>query len=128
MANENKSLWPDFEANSIITPKAILLEQGKFLSEKTKNILETDVRSSSLENNVYLHFYIVAPNMNNYSFHLLTLIHDVQLYPSTIKSYHDKTPVEYSCKNQKEVLSALKEIFNHSSSIKIIQSLLAQSI
>ncbi|CAA6802827.1 MAG: Unknown protein [uncultured Sulfurovum sp.] len=126
MANENKSLWPDFEANSIVTPKAILLEQGKFLSEKTKNILEVEVVTSAQANEgVILSFYIVAPNMNNYKYLLLYIKHDITLYPLDVHMY--STELAYKCKDQEALLVVLKDTFNHESTIKIIQSLLAQS-
>ena len=126
MANENKSLWPDFEADSIITPKSILLEQGKFLSEKTKNILETEVSTTAQPNgDVRLSFFIVAPNMNNYKYLLLRITHKITIYPLTFNTY--SPALTYECKDQEGLLGVLEEIFNNQSTIKIIQSLLAQS-
>ncbi|WMX12770.1 hypothetical protein [Aureispira sp. CCB-E] len=126
MANENKNLWPDFDMNPVVTPKAILLEQGNFLNEKTKNVLHVDVSTVTQTNgDTVLHFYIVAPNMNNYRYLLLSIMHKITLYPLEL-DFH--TPeITYECVDQEDLLSDLKEIFNHESTIKIIHSLLAQS-
>lgn len=127
MANQNnKSLWPDFKDNSIETPKNILEEQGKFLADHTKNILEAEISSTPIEgedNKIVHHFDIVAPTLNNYKYRLLSINHSIDFYPLDI-TYKDSYQ---RVVNKEQFIKKLSTIFNDESTIRIITSLIAQS-
>jgi hypothetical protein len=127
MANQNnKSLWPDFEDNSIETPKNILEEQGKFLSEQTKNILEVEISSTPIEgedNKIVHHFDIVAPALNNYKYRLLSITHSIEFYPLDVAYKGSYQRVL----DEDQFVKKLSSIFNDESTIRIIKSLIAQS-
>ncbi len=128
-------LWPDdFTGESdFLLPVTILREQASALTQRTKGILEAQVRSAKPKNDEgeqkFLHdFLIVAPALDDYTFELFYVIHEIQTYPARIY-FHDtpKEPTLYTAEHQDELLGVLRTIFNHETTRKIVQSLIAQS-
>ena len=122
---EDKDLWPDFENIPFVRgPIAILAEQAKFLSDKTKNILLADVRHTNNTNGkITVQFNITAPLLNNYSYSLLYLEYDIFSYPCTI--YFNGNRSEIS--DEKSLTTNLQSIFSNEITKRVIGSLLGQS-
>jgi len=137
-------LWPkDIETRRTLAPATILRQQSSLLAQKTSNLVHGEVvdKTSSRENFVYM-FYLVAPALNNYSYLLLTLYHDIALYPVRIVSedtilseltdafevrideYEDSYVI---VRNQDEYENTLRGIFGSEKCIQVITSLLSQS-
>ena len=75
MENSTDDLWPeeiDIEKlPSIITPISILKEQASLLGQKTKNIVEAEVKSTDAGNSqISVTFNLVAPALNKYRYQL----------------------------------------------------------
>ncbi len=120
-----ENLWPDFTTDEIVrNPKIILREQASFLGKSTKNILTGNIRTESWRNQFSHSFQIVAPNLNNYTYTLFTIVEeDIFGFPCKFQSESS-----FSIKNEEELLARLKEIFSSDDTKKIINSLMSQSI
>jgi hypothetical protein len=123
--SDSNDLWPDFEdVPKIISPRAILAEQGNFLSEKTKNLLNASITSGmSGDGRILNRFKIVAPLLKNYSFSLFVIYHNALYYPCELS--HNGT--SYVIHNEEILKEKIKEIFNSEETKKVIVSLLGQS-
>lgn len=130
---ETQNLWPDFPVEVTKSPKAILKEQAGYLMAKTNNVLSADVETSQSQGKIVHHFYIVAPAMDNYRYKVFSVSHGVIYYPLSIEWEDNKSPWEgiisgRQAKDQSEFLTILSQIFKDSDTIRIISSLLSQSL
>lgn len=129
---ETQNLWPDFVIETIKSPKAILKEQAGYLIAKTNNVLSADVETSHYKNDISHEFYVVAPALNNYRYRLFSVSHGiVNYYPLTV-DWHNRMPWEgesqFKAENQQGFLDILGIIFNAPDPVKIISSLMSQSL
>lgn len=121
----NEDLWPDFEAEKIKNPKTFLVEQASHLSEKTKNVLLAEVKSSGDIKNKILHsFDIVAPALSNYRFNLFHIRHQMLYYPL---EFIDNGQISI-LQNEDELVENMKRVFNSDETKRILSSLYSQSI
>ncbi len=127
-----KSLWPDTIrlAKEKVAPVSILKKQASFLGQQTQNLViaEVESRPSSRSDSIDHIFYLVAPALGNYRFELFRVSGSVvNLYPIKITSgtaeINNKTVT-----SENKLLRALENIFSHPKTIKIIESMLAQSM
>lgn len=88
MTTAIEDLWPeDLVKIDIPSPKEILMEQAHYLSDRTKNLLIGEVKTTTGmikgEKGISIihEFIIKAPSMGNYQFVLLQVIHDLSIYP-----------------------------------------------
>ncbi|WP_040760586.1 hypothetical protein [Spirosoma panaciterrae] len=129
---EMQNLWPDFAIEPTKSPKAILKEQAGYLMAKTNNVLSADVDTSTYQNNLIHKFYVVAPAMNNYRFEVFYIVHKIiNFYPLSIYWYPEENdPYKESIEinSDEELINALRKIFNAPTTVKIISSLLSQSL
>jgi hypothetical protein len=126
MATSIPNLWPDDIANSNLrSPVAILREQARFLAEKTRHLLEGFVRTKVLANNQLSHFfYIEAPKLDGYQFHLFTIEHQTDFYPVKIFSDSDHYVI---AKSEEELMKRLSDLLSSEKTKKVIHALIAQS-
>jgi len=122
-----KNLWGDIpESPAIRPPVAILKEQGDLLETLTKGLLEGRVlREQDAFSRTVLRFAIVAPALNNYTFVLLQVVHDIELYPANLKSIVESLTFP-TCTNEDEFLNGLSTIFQSEKTKRVIAGLLAQ--
>ena len=122
----SKDLWPDFEAEKIKSPKTFLVEQANHLSEKTKNVLLADVKSSGDIKKKILHsFDIVAPALSNYRFNLFHIRHEILYYPL---EFFENGKMGVTVKNEEELVEKMESVFNNDDTKKILSSLYSQSV
>ncbi|CAN5500953.1 hypothetical protein BH09BAC4_BH09BAC4_18100 [soil metagenome] len=130
---ETQSLWPDFAIETTKSPKAILKEQAGYLMAKTNNVLSAEVDTVQERGSIVHQFYVVAPAMNNYRYKILSVTHGVIYYPLTIEWDDNESPWEgvttgKKTQDQDEFIKALTQIFNDPSTVRVISSLLSQSL
>jgi hypothetical protein len=138
-------LWPDFELETVRSPKTILKEQADKLVHKTKNVLKADLTTyNPLKNLVALGqtlqfqnslgiptvgkeyiigvtFDIIAPYLDNYKYHLFKVEYEATVfYPLKINGKE--------CINESEFLKELQSLLNDKRTIAIINSLYSQSL
>lgn len=144
-----KDLWPsDIAARRVKSPVGILREQASLLGKKTNNIVQAEVQLlNSSTDELGSAFFIVAPALNNYRYRLLTVWHEIDLYPVQIfvgdeisdelspdiqtKVYHpdfSSQPESYIVANSEEqFLDILAKIFGSNKTKGVITALLSQS-
>ncbi len=141
-------LWPEgIETNRVKSPVTILREQGSLLGQKTKNLVQAEVMEASGQHNEFVYsFFIVAPALSHYRYKLLTIRHDVGLYPVKIDveerivqeispqfQYEQVNPdgelikTYLEANSEEEFLELLREIFKSEKAIAVVTSLLSQS-
>jgi hypothetical protein len=122
MSAEN--LWGEIpKQGNLRTPTAILREQASILGEATNNILVADVVVSKKSNQFVQTFFVVAPALDNYRISILSVTHDMTLYPLSLMSEAGN----YQCTNEASFKQALKYILSSPRVHQIVDSLLSQS-
>jgi len=125
MSEEN--LWGEIPLEvKIETPVSILKAQATALGKLTKGYLQGRVIPKTVSSNFIYDFRIVAPALSNYTFHLLTVSHDIGLYPVVIRN--QMVGLREECENVEAFKTALKEIFQSQPVKDMIVALLSQLI
>ncbi len=75
--------WGALDAKELIqrTPLSILREQATLLGQKTGNLVEAQVESSTSGGDFMLALKLVVPSLDNYTYQLLRIRHSASLYP-----------------------------------------------
>ena len=123
MTSEPPDLWPELVAPAeISTPVSILRKQAAVLSAKTRYDLQGDVRTDA-SGDIFVHrFNIVVPALGNYSYELLTVRHDMQLYPATCYAENEGERVA----SEKELVDWLRGVFASERTKNVLTTLMAQ--
>lgn len=117
-------LWGDLpEVQSLRTPLVILKEQSELLNEKTEGLLVGEIKQSQNGTKFVYELMIVAPTLNNYTYHLLTAIHDIGFYPVRLIDRMISTD-KGSCSNEEEYKNGLRDIFSSEKNKNVISKLL----
>ena len=119
-------LWPKarFETDAI-TPLSILRRQAALLGEMTQHLVEADVSTFVDRNEAAHHFRLVVPALDNYKYDLFTVFHAIdQLYP--VRGYYVGVSTN-KMDDQSAFVQWLKEVLSSESTLKKIDSLLAQA-
>ena len=122
MANDPNDLWPEFEEVPLMTPVAILKEQGAFLSKRTSGLLDVEITSST-DFDEFLHNFNIIARTLDYSYRLFKIKHEITLYPVNLY-WGDKW---HEASNEEQFRKLLADILSHESTRKILLALLAQS-
>jgi len=124
-----QDLWGELSLEeNIRTPVTILREQAALLGEKTRQVLQGDVR---VHHNVGLNgfeaeFFITAPALDNYAYQLFSIQYPLAMYPlKIIATITGRPPRE--CPTEEKFVNELGIILSHAKVKKIISSLVAQS-
>ncbi|HYP05551.1 MAG TPA: hypothetical protein VER03_04880 [Bryobacteraceae bacterium] len=80
MPASSLDLWPEIPTEKLRTPVSILREQAALLGQKTQNLLEAGVSTTTFEGSFRHSFFILAPSLD-YSTELFTVEHRIELYP-----------------------------------------------
>lgn len=148
-------LWPEDLVGEleVRAPRTILKEQASLLGKRTKNLIEGDVRPHQLEeaptgleqimgtrrpspvvNETFLYdFYVVAKTLG-YRYKLLSIQHDINLYPVGVSPDEDimaeitdgeKVQIRWA-QTEQELTELLQRIFAAQKTRRVIRALLAQ--
>lgn len=112
------------EETTVKPPIAILKEVALGLEKKTKGLLIGDIEQIIYSDEFKLSFYITAPSLNNYTYEVFDITHDLNFYPLKIRTSNDEVSVED--KTQEQLEDTLKEIFSLPKIKVVINGLLAQ--
>jgi hypothetical protein len=116
----SEDFWPaDIVMDVPVSPVNILRAQASKIGEKTKNIVEGRVRTSSYLGELVHSFELVAPALGNYSHELFVVTHPVTLYPVKVAGDYLET--------EEELIKWLKAKLASPETKRIVGSLLAQS-
>lgn len=122
MSAEKLDLWPDdFGDTEMVTPLAILKQQAALLGKKTRNILEGEVRPSASPASSII-FRIIAPALG-FAYELFSVDTSVTIYPVRVTFQNRET----TCEDEESFIREVERILHHEHTMKVIQSLIAQS-
>ena len=139
------SLWPeDIVVVEAKAPVTILKEQASLLSKQTKGIVEGEVLliAGPLAGNFGYAFYIKAPALGDYRFRLLTIEHEITMYPvwttpdeSMLSELRSRKALKefqvrdqsIVARNETEFLRILSLLFASSRTKQVVRAILAQS-
>jgi hypothetical protein len=134
--SELVDLWPDFTAQKIRTPKAVLREQAEELGRKTRNLVLGETKTNKIplgKDKEELEKYVIGetlnlivPSLDNYRYRLLELYHSPTLVYPLSTSWHLDGGEKIN--NEEELKRFLQKKFSSSETVTIIQALIAQAI
>lgn len=141
-----ENLWPDFgDFGEYNTPKEILEQQAKFLPKLTGEIIYADVRDltdsellfeSEIEDVDFAYkFLLKSKFMDKYQFEILTVFHEITVYPIKVRIENlikkevlpDKPQRTITLNSEEEFTKLLSDIFRTSRIKGVIGSLLKLS-
>jgi hypothetical protein len=131
-------LWPQsFGEPPEPTPSAIFRQQGLLLGKKTDNLVYGEVQSRSHPSGEFAHVLEVVAPLLAYRQILAVAYHKVDAYPAKIGLPNLRSPWNHfgfpTCDSPREVKSAaefmeeLRSILQSEDTIKLLQTLIAQS-
>lgn len=126
----SQDLWPDGIVSPLAekAPVVILKEQAVALGKKTGNLVEASVergvRSTFVSEEFVYEFWLRAPALD-YRTLLFTIEHPIEFYPLVLSV--ESTGQELKVVDEQSFLQALKAVFSASDTVRMIQSLMAQS-
>ena len=125
-ADKIPDLWPDeLQASEVTPPSTILRTQATSLAHRTKGVLEGRVKSGAKQEAIYHTLFVVAPALGNYQYALLTITHDVKLYPVSMSAEEGRSWTEYN--DETEFIEGLRDRLSSAESRRVIGALLTQS-
>lgn len=140
-------LWPnDFEKLKFKAPTAILAEQASKLGEKTKNLVQAEIRRLDkmarfpfAPFDLCFSFVIVAPTLD-YRYELFAIGHKMELYPMQLileedlakefegQPFQDELNYKYlNINDEGEFIEALKKVFSSTKVRKVVGAIMAQT-
>jgi len=141
---EIPDLWPAAiqPHSKRTTPKSILERQATLLGQRTEGLVSGEVMVRVIGPRLFHDFYFTAPRLDNYRFQAFTVVQlQHELYPVaiieeiTLPSQDSAALDEYlkekvfgqECKTEAEFMERLRLLFQNERTIRIIDSLIAQS-
>lgn len=122
-------LWPADLPPRIedVPPVTILKRQAALLADKTKGVIGATVersRSGDPQQEFIYDFFLTAPALGGYRYHLFYIQHGISLYPVSI-GVPDRIVV--SAGSEEIFLEAIRDLLSEERTRKVIASLWAQS-
>ena len=123
-----KDMWGDFQIEAIRTPVQILREQAAALGPKTRNLVIAEVNTSArnvFEGKTFEHYLtLVVPSLDDYRYLLLSLSHNIELYPVRVESLANDVQIDVA--SEEQLNEVLQKILSAPKTKNIISSLLGQ--
>jgi hypothetical protein len=120
------SMWGDLdEFANIKTPKMVLEEQARLLTEATGSVLQGEVDVDPLGTSFVITLNVLAPALGRHRYALLRVQHDLNLYPLEVKDNIQNA--SHTCESEEGFLSVLEKILSSAEVRKILGTLISQS-
>ena len=130
----SNDLWPPLDDVDVVrTPSLILKEIAATLGPKTGNLVEAVVSSQQMggggAGNTFRQTLLLrAPALGGYTYNLLTVQHDIELWPAKVISPNQShTSSHGEVRNEEQLRARLAEVFHHPQTVKVLRSMVAQS-
>ena len=126
-------LWPEdiSDETGLVMPVTILREQAAALTQRTRGIIEAEVRSTkpetSRDGTIVHEFVLIAPALDGYAYALFQVSHPMEGYPVSVYFGPVGQRDVKGANDQESLVSLLRIIFNSAPTKSVIQALLAQS-
>ena len=121
--------WPDdIKPDDMDAPVKILKENAASLYDLTNGVLRAHIKTRYMRDEMRHSLEIVSSRMDDYSYELLKVSHELDMYPLTIIHWNSEgDTVEVEAEDEKEFVQALKTILSSKETNEILGKLLAQS-
>lgn len=121
----SKSFWVDLKNVELVrTPRTILREQAKYLTEGTDSLLIGCVDDLTIGSTFRYSLDVRVPSLNNYETTILSVNHSLDLYPVHLTAMRPHTDV--SCANQEELERAIESVLSSTEVKVMISRLISQ--
>jgi hypothetical protein len=125
----SEDLWGNIAVDTELKlPIAVLKAQASLLEEKTGGILKAEISTfkPTGKEAVGYSFNIIAPDLSNYVFKVMTISHPtILLYPVRVIDQTSKS--DQTCKTEEEFISNVKQILSSEVVHKAILAMITQS-
>lgn len=121
-----QDFWGDFQLEAVRTPLQILREQAAALGPKTKNLVEAEVTSSTIGEKFQHRLNLVVPTFDGYRYQLLTLTHDLKLFPVFLY-YPSEQALSQAVASEDELNFALQKALSAEQTKQIISRLVVHA-
>jgi hypothetical protein len=128
MSTEN--LWGKIDLTvKLDTPAVLLKQQANALEKATRGLLSGRVQpyNTNDPNQIGHELRIVAPALANYSVAIVSVAHDITLYPASVLSDVDGEEMG-EARNPEELKDLLRLVLQSEKVKKIVHALIAQSV
>ena len=123
-----KSLWGDLTDIEIVrTPKEVLNEQANALTEATKGVLVGSVTVREVPPKFIYDLDVSVPALNNYTYTILTITHEITLYPVRVTVAVTTRARFETCENEEEFVHFLENLLSSKDVRFILSRLLSQA-
>ena len=121
-----KNLWGDLSAlETVRTPKELLTEQASTLTEATEGVLRGKVDRQGTGPRFAYDLDVYVPVLNNYTYTILTITHELGLYPVRVTSSAPQRSEK--CDNEEQFLEVLESILSSKDVKFILSRLMSQA-
>jgi len=121
-----ENLWGDFsDLKKLKTPKAILREQAALLTNLTKGLLQGGVRETQKGEVFLVNLYVVVQSLNNYTYNVLQVYHELKFYPLSIDDY--TRGKSWQCSDENDFIRTIIAILSSPELRNVIQGLISQA-
>ena len=122
----SKNMWGDLSKLEVArSPKAILQEQGDYLTKATGGVLVGTIGARVVASGFAYDLDVEIPALNNYRYTILTIEHDATLYPVTVRA--ERPTESYQCEDEEEFETVIESILGSEDVQLILSRLLSQA-
>jgi hypothetical protein len=118
-----ENLWGELPTDKTIgrTPLTMLQEQATVLGESTENLLVGEIARQTINAERFgANFFVVAPSLNHYRYHVLHIEYPIGFYPVHVRSEE----VEANCNDEGTFKDAIVRVLRSERVRGVIQKLL----
>ena len=123
----SQDMWGDFQVQSLRVPVQLLREQAAALGLRTRNLVVTEVSTSTRRDQFRYGLELVVPALDDYRYHLLSLIHDIHMYPLVLEYDGDSELSAVEVSSEDDLNRALQKALSSEKTKRIINNLIGQA-
>lgn len=123
----SQDMWGDFQVQSLRVPVQLLREQAAALGPRTKNLVVAEVSTSTRRDQFRHGLELVVPALDDYRYHLLSLIHDIHMYPLVLEYDGDSELSAVEVSSEDDLNRALQKALSSEKTKRIINNLIGQA-
>ena len=126
MTEKHEDLWgTQFSARDLITPRSILMQQAEVLNTHTSGVLFASVESGELDGSMGHVLKIQAPRLPNSLTSIVTVSHEAQLFPATVRSSALSEVVV--CHSLETYTATIREVLSSAATRNCVSALITHS-
>jgi hypothetical protein len=113
--------WGELGTTEVKTPLSIMREQAAALGRRTKNLVEARVETRTVGRSFVHSFELVVPSLDDYTYQLFEIRHELDLYPIDVKG------TDVVLTTEEAFTAWLRDRLSSAETRRIVTNLLAQA-